>query len=75
MNSIKKIKKLNSREIFLSSKSNRFIFLRVGGSVGSTVVVVGGGGTVVGGGVVGGGVVGCTKEEYKNDYEKFWFKV
>ena len=55
------------REIFLYSKCNRFIFLRVGGSVGSTVVVVGGGGTVVGGGVVGGGVVGCTEEEYKND--------
>ena len=53
--------------IFLYSKCNRFIFLRVGGSVGSTVVVVGGGGTVVGGGVVGGGVVGCTEEEYKND--------
>ena len=70
MNSIKKIRKnllLNSIEIFLSLKSNRFIFLRVGGSVGSTVVVVGGGGTVVGGGVVGGGVVGCTKGEYKND--------
>ena len=55
------------REIFLFVKSNRFIFLRLGGSVGSTVVVVGGGGTVVGGGVVGGGVVGCTDEQNRND--------
>ena len=55
-------KKLAAVINFFSVKSNRLIFLRLGGSVGSTVVVVGGGGTVVGGGVVGGGVVGCTIE-------------
>ena len=55
-------KKLIAKNDFFSEKSNTLIFLRLGGSVGSTVVVVGGGGTVVGGGVVGGGVVGCTDE-------------
>ena len=42
----------------ITPQKHKCVNLRLGGSVGSTVVVVGGGGTVVGAGVVGGGVVG-----------------